>query len=98
MTTRALFGWPESPTIDASIAVVSCTGIEVVSNPNLRATLSNKGCKKNDPPPGAVFGLNNNPTRLAVGAISLSSSSHLPPISGSKVLKPVMFPPAAQGC
>ena len=32
-------------------------------------------------------------TRLSPGMISLSNSSHLPPISGSNVLKPVMLPP-----
>ena len=32
-------------------------------------------------------------TRLRPGAISLSNSNHLPPISGSNVLNPVMLPP-----
>jgi hypothetical protein len=31
--------------------------------------------------------------RLSLGAISESSSSHLPPSEASKVAKPVMFPP-----
>jgi hypothetical protein len=37
--------------------------------------------------------LNINAARLSPGAISESSSSHLPPIEGSKTAKPVMFPP-----
>jgi len=39
--------------------------------------------------------LNITATRVVCGTISLSSWSHLPPISGSKLLKPVIFPP---GC
>jgi hypothetical protein len=34
-----------------------------------------------------------NAARLRPGAISESSSSHLPDSEGSKVAKPVMFPP-----
>src|SRR5215468_9238834 len=41
----------------------------------------------------AVSGLNMMAARLSPGAISVSSSSHLPPKVGSKVAKPVMFPP-----
>ena len=33
------------------------------------------------------------PTRLTRGAISLSISSHFPPISASKIANPVMLPP-----
>jgi hypothetical protein len=43
----------------------------------------------------AVAGLNSIATRATRGAISLSSSSHLPAIVGSIVTKPVTFPP---GC
>ena len=62
MTTRAPFGWPESPTIDASIAVVSCTGIEVVSNPNLRATLSDKRMQDKRSPAGGCLWVESTPT------------------------------------
>src|SRR6516164_1382149 len=41
---------------------------------------------------GAVSGLNMIATRLSAGAISESSSSHLPPNEGSKPPNPVMFP------
>ena len=42
---------------------------------------------------GDVSGLNMIATRLSPGVISESSSSHLPPSVGSKLAKPVMFPP-----
>src|SRR5215510_6433077 len=42
---------------------------------------------------GAVAGLNNAATRATRGAISLSNSSHFPPIVGCIVTKPVTFPP-----
>ena len=41
----------------------------------------------------AVAGLNRKATRLTRGAISLSSSSHLPAIVGSILMKPVTLPP-----
>src|SRR5215471_917559 len=40
-----------------------------------------------------MSGSNMMAARLSPGAISESSSSHLPPSEGSKVAKPVMFPP-----
>ena len=40
-----------------------------------------------------MSGLNMIATRLSSGAISESSSSHLPPIEASQRPKPVMFPP-----
>src|SRR5438132_5737727 len=42
---------------------------------------------------GAVAGLNKKATRATRGAISLSSSSHLPAIVGSILVKPVTLPP-----
>jgi len=36
-------------------------------------------------------------TRLTVGAISVSNSSHLPAIAGSWLMKPVIFPPGETG-
>jgi hypothetical protein len=42
---------------------------------------------------GAVSGLNRKPTRTTAGAISLSSSGHLPPNVGSFDMNPVIDPP-----
>src|SRR5215471_8096850 len=56
-----------------------------------RAAITNEGVKNDT---GAVSGLNMIAARLSPGAISESSSSHLPPIEGSyPTPKPVMFPP-----
>jgi hypothetical protein len=44
-------------------------------------------------PPGNVSGLSTIAIRSIAGAISFSSSSHLPPIVGSKFVKPVELPP-----
>src|SRR6516225_7878514 len=55
-----------------------------------RAAVSSEGIKVDT---GAVSGLNMTAARLSPGAISESSSSHLPPSDGSKRAKPVMFPP-----
>src|SRR5262249_16489818 len=55
-----------------------------------RAAVSNEGIKIDT---GAVSGLNMMAARLSPGAISESSSSHLPPSEASLVAKPVMFPP-----
>src|SRR5215470_11508026 len=41
----------------------------------------------------AVAGLNNIATRVVRGAISFSSSSHLPAMVGSMLVKPVTLPP-----
>src|SRR5215467_14406949 len=42
---------------------------------------------------GAVSELNRIAARLRPGAISVSSSSHLPPSEASELAKPVTFPP-----
>ena len=42
---------------------------------------------------GAVAGLNNIATRVTRGALSFSSSSHLPAMVGSMLVKPVTLPP-----
>jgi hypothetical protein len=52
-----------------------------------RAAVSSEGIK------GLVSGLNMIAARLSPGAISESSSSHLPTSEASKTAKPVMFPP-----
>src|SRR5262249_56978385 len=41
----------------------------------------------------AVAGLNNIATRVVRGALSFSSSSHLPAMVGSMLVKPVTLPP-----
>jgi hypothetical protein len=55
-----------------------------------RAAVSNEGIKTDA---AGKSGLNRLAARLSPGAISESSSSHLPPIEGSTPPKPVMFPP-----
>jgi len=55
-----------------------------------RAAASSEGIKADAM---AVSGLNMNAARFSPGAISESSSSHLPPSVGSKAAKPVVFPP-----
>src|SRR6516164_2203867 len=55
-----------------------------------RAAVSSEGIKADAM---AVSGLNINAARFRPGAISVSSSSHLPPSVGSRKAKPVMFPP-----
>src|SRR6516164_4007047 len=47
----------------------------------------------NWPAPAAMAGFRRNATRFTPGAISLSSSSHLPPKSNSYSIKPVALPP-----
>jgi hypothetical protein len=54
-----------------------------------RAAVSNEGIKDDAV---TASGLNMIAARLSPGAISESSSSHLPPSVSSKVAKPVMFP------
>src|SRR5262245_17118429 len=67
------------------------TGPTIGSTLNDRAAASNGG--RYDLIKGAVSGLNMIETRLTPGAISLSSSSHLPATDGSHSMKPVRFPP-----
>src|SRR6516165_4955301 len=55
-----------------------------------RAAVSSDGIKVDA---GAVSGLNIIAARFRPGAISESSSSHLPPSEAPKLAKPVMFPP-----
>src|SRR5215468_6822105 len=54
-----------------------------------RAAVSSEGIKIDT---GSVSGLNIIAVRLSPGAISESSSSHLPPSEASQLTKPVMFP------
>ena len=51
-----------------------------------RAAVSSEGIKSD---PGSVSGLNMMAARLSPGAISESSSSHLPPSEASLLAKPV---------
>src|SRR6516164_8116324 len=53
-----------------------------------RAAVSNEGIKTDE----GKSGLNMMAARFTPGAISESSSSHLPPSEGSQKPKPVMFP------
>src|SRR5207248_5655230 len=78
--------WIRARTCRERGAAIACTAKE-------RAAAL-KGFRK-DSKYVAVAGLNRKATRLTRGAISLSSSSHLPDIVGSIKMKPVTLPP---GC
>src|SRR5215472_1808225 len=58
-----------------------------------RAAASKEGIKVDMYDMGLVSGLNMMAARLRPGAISDSSSNHLPPSEASWMAKPVMFPP-----
>ena len=55
MTTRALFGWAESSAIDASIAVVSCTGSEIVSSSEPASNAVKQGMQEKRSSSGGGF-------------------------------------------
>jgi hypothetical protein len=73
-----------------SISPLLRTGAMIGATLSERAAVSNEGIKVDT---RAVSGLNMIAARLSPGAISESSSSHLPPSEASKLAKPVMFPP-----
>ena len=83
------------PAIAVSIQQLTMHGCSDCRDPTDRAAASKEG-RKYDPPEGAVSGLNIIPTRITRGAISFSSSSHLPPIVGSRLMKPVIFAPGRE--
>jgi hypothetical protein len=51
------------------------------------------GSRKNEPPLGAVLGLNMTAARVMPGATCFSISSHFPIIDGAKFVKSVVLPP-----
>jgi len=73
----------------ASISTSLRTGAGIVMTLSDRAASTIRGRNAE----AAGSGLNMIAARLSPGAISESSSSHLPPSAGSKLAKPVMFPP-----
>ena len=85
-------GLRPSAVMTISISASLRTGAVIGSTLSDRAAASTTG-RKNDPPPGAVSGLNMMATRLTLGAMSVSNSSHLPANEVSKLMKPVGFPP-----
>src|SRR5262249_47229505 len=87
ITTRPPFGALACATITDSSSDVSRTEAAIASTPKDEAAAL-KGFRKTSAY-GAVAGLNRKATRLTGGAISLSSSSDLPAIVGSILVKPV---------
>src|ERR1700746_1902676 len=71
---------------------VVCTGGTIACRPSKHLAASIDP-KNKDPRPGAVSGFNMAETRAVVGVISLMSSNHLPPMAGSRFVKPVILPP-----
>src|SRR6266511_2514661 len=92
VVTKPPPGSPPSSSMIRLMSVSLRTGVLIGSIANTRAAASNEP-EKYVPPAGAVSGLNMIAARLRLGAISLSSSSHLPPIELSMLMKPVMLPP-----
>ena len=74
-----------------SISASLRTGAVISATLRDRAAVSSEGIK--DDALEAVSGLNMIAARLRPGAISESSSSHLPPSEASRPAKPVAFPP-----
>src|SRR5215468_6504473 len=76
-TTRPPPGSRPRSMMAASISASLRTGLVIGATLSDRAPVSNEGIKNDT---GAVSGLNMIAARLSPGAISKSSSSHLPPI------------------
>ena len=74
-----------------SMSAVARTGMTLASSPSDSAAASIDRMKKLDC--GDASGLNMTPTRARRGEISLSRSSHLPPIENSNMLNPIRLPP-----
>src|SRR5262249_10251404 len=74
-----------TPAMSSTGVGISCTLIDLAAASN--------GCRKYDPLPGAVVGLNKKTTRMTDGVSSLRISTHLPPIEASILVKPVTLPP-----
>jgi hypothetical protein len=72
-----------------SISPSQRTGVIIGVILSERAAVSNEGIKADT---GSVSGLSMNAARFKPGAISESSSSHLPPSEASLLAKPVAFP------
>ena len=92
MTISPPFASRATSAMAASILPALRTGREIRRTPNEGAA-SSAARAKNWPPRGAFSGLNRSATRAVRGAISLSSSSHLPLIVHSTLGKPVMLRP-----
>src|SRR6516164_9626140 len=85
------FGAPAKLSKAGSMSALERTGTAVACTPSVGAAASIDRMKNLDC--GDVSGLNMTPMRASPGAISLSNSSHLPPIENSYALKPVRLPP-----
>ena len=91
ITIRPPFGSRACAAMTDSSSDLSRTGAAIASTAK-DAAAALKGFRKYSEY-GAVAGLNRKATRVTRGAISLSSSSHLPAIVGSIRMKPVTLPP-----
>src|SRR5262249_4673708 len=91
ITIRPPFGLRACAPMTASSSDLSRTGAVIASTAK-DAAVALKGFSQYSKYV-AVAGLNRKATLATRGAISLSSSSHLPAIAGSIVTKPVTFPP-----
>src|SRR5262245_66415309 len=94
ITIRPLLGLLASATTTDSSSDVSRTGAAIASTPR-DGEAALRGFRKYSAY-RAVTGLNKKATRATRGAISLSSSSHLPAIVGSILVKPVTLPPGRE--
>src|SRR5215831_9280371 len=92
-TMRLLFGSCAAVAITRSISAASWTGVTISFTANEAAAASIH--RKNSGKYGAVAGLYIMTIRTSDGEISLSTSTHLPPIENSKDVNPVTLPP---GC
>src|SRR5262245_62082678 len=92
VTIRPALGWRASAASTDSIVDLSPTGAATICTPNDAAAVC-IGPKKYAPRPGDEFGLNKAVAFVTLGAISFSSSTHLPAIEASRLLKPVTLPP-----
>src|SRR6516164_8621163 len=94
VTIRPLLGSRDRAATADSSSDVSRTGAAITSTP-IDGEAALRGFRKYSAY-GAVTGLNRRATRATRGAISLSSSSHLPAIVGSMLVKPVTLPPGRE--
>src|SRR5262245_40778516 len=90
MMTRPVVGSPANAAIALSIPALSCTVARTSFMPTDGAAVSSAGQKIEW---GAVSGLNMTATRARLGTVSFRICSHLPAMTASKLLKPVMLPP-----
>src|SRR5215470_7475215 len=94
MAIRPLFGWLACAAMTESSSAMSRTGAEIASTAR-EAAAALKGFSQYSAY-GADVRLNSIAILATGGAISLSSSTHLPVCVGSETLKPVTLPPGRE--